>query len=174
MGRVYNSWMNSAKQSFPPLIHADCNVLVLGTLPGEDSLKFQQYYGHKRNAFWRIISDITGQSLMDNPYQTKCTALLQQRIALWDTLAAAQRKGSLDSNIRTPLFNNIPLLLHDYPNINRIAFNGKKARHFFKTHENALPSSVALFDLPSTSPAYTLAYKKKLAAWREVLANPEQ
>lgn len=166
--------MNTAKQSFPPLIDANCTTLILGTLPGEDSLKFQQYYGHSRNAFWRIVGDMVGLNLTDKPYLEKCDVLLKHRIALWDTLATAERKGSLDSNIRTPVCNDIPALLRDYPQITRIGFNGKKARHFFKAHEAALPRPIALVNLPSTSPAYTLAYASKLAAWQSALqASPK-
>lgn len=163
--------MSTAKQSFSPLITANSDTLILGTLPGEDSLKYRQYYGHSRNAFWRLIGDIIGYNLTDLSYQEKCAAILQQRLALWDTLASARRQGSLDSRIRTPIINDIPALLRAYPRINRIAFNGKKARQFFKPHETALPRPIKQYDLPSSSPAYTLTYEKKLAAWRAVLAH---
>lgn len=162
----YDSRMDTMKQSFPPLINVGCNILVLGTLPGEDSLKFQQYYGHPRNQFWQIMGDIWGHSFTAMAYRDKCQLLLEHRVGLWDTLRAAERQGSLDSRIRKPQLNDISALLHDYPTINKICFNGKQARRYFKTHENHVPSTIKLFDLPSTSPAYTRAYAEKLAVWQ--------
>lgn len=157
------------KYAFAPLIQKHSEILILGTLPGEDSLKFQQYYGHLRNAFWRIMGDLIGKHLTDCPYAEKCEQLLNNGFSLWDTLAHATREGSLDSNIRTPVYNDIPSLLHRYPCIHTIGFNGKQARKFFKIHENHLPYDVDLYDLPSSSPAYTLPYEQKLMAWRKAL-----
>lgn len=163
--------MTNAKQSFPPLIAQNSEILILGTLPGEDSLKFRQYYGHKRNAFWRIIGDLIDENLADLDYAEKCTTLLKSGFALWDTLQAAKREGSLDSNIREPCYNDIPALLRDHPYLHTIGFNGKQARKFFKIHENHLPREIRLCDLPSTSPAYTLAYEQKLLTWRTALLS---
>lgn len=161
--------MSKTKQSFPPLIAKNSKILILGTLPGEDSLKYQQYYGHKRNAFWRIIGDLIGNDLIDRTYADKCHHLLDNGFALWDTLQTAKREGSLDSRIREPRTNDIPALLCEYPNIHTIGFNGKQARKFFTVHETHLPRPMTLVDLPSTSPAYTLAYTQKLVIWRQAL-----
>lgn len=157
--------MQITKQSFPPLIDAQSRLLILGTLPGEDSLKFQQYYGHSRNQFWRLLGDVLGVDLLSQSYKQRTETLIASGVGLWDTLAAAQRKGSLDNQIRMPQHNDIPKLLQDYPAIQAIAFNGKQARRFFKPHEQQIDASMVLIDLPSSSPAYTLAYAEKQSAW---------
>ena len=43
------------KYSFPPLINSSSRILILGSLPGEESIKQAQYYAHPRNAFWKIM-----------------------------------------------------------------------------------------------------------------------
>ncbi|MGY0398650.1 MAG: DNA-deoxyinosine glycosylase [Ostreibacterium sp.] len=156
--------MTVTKKSFTPLINKNSKILILGTLPGEDSLKFQQYYGHKRNQFWRLIGEIVGESLHDLPYEQKKDAILRHHLAIWDTLKMAKRQGSLDNNIHDIVHNNIPELLQQYPNIQCIGFNGKHSRKFFKQHESHL-TKLKLINLPSSSPAYTVAFEKKLVLW---------
>ncbi len=43
------------KQAFVPIANQHSKISPLGTMPGEQSLRLQQYYEHKGNQFWKII-----------------------------------------------------------------------------------------------------------------------
>src|SRR5207302_4785311 len=51
-----------ATRSFPPVVDERSLVLVLGTLPGEESLRRQEYYAHPRNLFWPIAGALFGDA----------------------------------------------------------------------------------------------------------------
>ncbi|MFN3389918.1 MAG: DNA-deoxyinosine glycosylase, partial [Allosphingosinicella sp.] len=88
------------KRSFPPVVDANTRVLVLGSLPGEQSLARAQYYAHPRNHFWRLIGAVAGVELAALAYPERLEALRAARIGLWDTVGSARRTGSLDGAIR--------------------------------------------------------------------------
>ena len=52
--------MDEVKRSFPPVADARTRLLVLGSLPGEESLARAQYYANPRNHFWRLIGAVAG------------------------------------------------------------------------------------------------------------------
>ena len=83
--------MGKLIHSFDPIVDGGCRILVLGTMPGEESLRKQQYYGHPRNAFWPIMAALCGQELPD-AYQHRKAMLLETRIALWDVCRRARRQ----------------------------------------------------------------------------------
>jgi hypoxanthine-DNA glycosylase len=143
----------------PPVIDANCRVLVLGTMPGAVSLQRQQYYAHERNRFWDIIEALVGVP-RSAPYETRLESLKQSGIGLWDVLQHCDRKGSLDEQIRNGVPNDFTTLLQHYPQVQAIALNGRKAASLFHRlvqFQPRLPhhglSSVTLWALPSTSPA---------------------
>jgi hypoxanthine-DNA glycosylase len=147
-------------------------VLVLGTLPGEESLRRVEYYAHPRNLFWPIAFGLFGETPSPS-YADRLAFVLGRRIALWDVCASGQRLASADATIRSEIPNAIHQLIAAYPGIRAIAFNGSGARRLYQRHFAPLPGLVYLA-MPSTSPAYaSLGYGEKLARWsalREVLA----
>jgi len=146
-------------------------VLVLGTLPGEESLRRVEYYAHPRNLFWPIVFGLF-DSAPPSLYAEKLDFVLGRRIALWDVCESGQRLASADATIRREIPNAIDQLIASHPAIRAIAFNGSGARRLYQRHFAPLPGLVYLA-LPSTSPAYaSLGYAEKLARWsalREIL-----
>ena len=88
-----------------------------------------------------------------------------RRIGLWDVIASASRPGSLDQAIRFAQHNQIEHLLHDFPDLRAIAFNGATAAAAGRKLIGAPPAHVALIDLPSSSAANTRPFADKAAAW---------
>lgn len=164
-----------AKYSFPPIVAPDARLLILGTLPGEESLRLQQYYGHPRNHFWPLIAAIFGEAV-PAAYAERVKLLKRNQCALWDVLESAQRIGSSDAAIRNPTVNPFAAFFADYPNIKMIAFNGQKARDLFHRYV-VKPGHVSgqdftTIDLPSSSPLYTKSLEEKFGVWRTKLIVP--
>ena len=148
---------------FPPVTRSDTRLLVLGSLPGAESLAQQRYYAHPRNQFWRLIGAVIGRELTELSYSDRLESLLDAGVGLWDTVAAATRKGSLDSDIRLHSASDLPALAAELPDLRAAAFNGAKSAQIGRPQLAGLP--LVLIDLPSSSPAYTLPFEAKLRSW---------
>ena len=160
-----------AKRSFPPVVDERARVLVLGTLPGEESLRRQQYYAHPRNLFWRVIFALF-EATPPTDYAERLAFVTAHRIALWDVCELGERERSADTAIRSERPNAIDRLLDEHPLIRAVAFNGTTARRLYDRHF-ARRVTLTYLALPSTSPAHaTIDFAVKLARWtalREVL-----
>lgn len=157
------------KQSFPPVVDAHVRVLVLGSLPGEVSLKHQQYYAHPTNQFWRLIGTVIGVELVHLPYGARLEALLSRHVGLWDVIREARRSGSLDGNIRDHAPNALLDLVSGLPGLKAIAFNGGTAATIGR-RQLGQGSGPVLIPLPSSSAALTRPFNAKLAEWRALKA----
>jgi hypoxanthine-DNA glycosylase len=155
------------KSSFAPFVAPDTRLLVLGTLPGEESLRTQRYYAHPRNLFWHLIGKAIGQDIKSLDYDERIAALRAARIGLWDTIASAQRRGSLDAAIREIEHNPLAELVAGLPELRAVAFNGVTSARIGR--KLLAGSGVELVALPSSSPAHgamKLADKERL--WRDL------
>lgn len=155
------------KAGFKPVVDADTRLLILGSLPGDASLRAGQYYGHPRNAFWRLIGGVIGRDLASLPYPDRLAALKAARVGLWDVIASAERPGSLDAAIRRPEAADLRALTASLPNLRAVAFNGGKATRLGRAVLAPAPG-VALIDLPSSSPAHARPFEQKAAAWERL------
>lgn len=160
---------------FDAVSSKDARLLILGTLPGAESLKQQQYYAKKQNSFWKIMGELVG-ARPDLPYADRKKLLTKNRIALWDVCRAAERKGSLDADIRSPTPNDFGGFFKTHRKIELICFNGQTAaklfHHMVDPDMPARISSLPRVILPSTSPAHAgMRFEEKLSRWRKVLGE---
>lgn len=154
------------------LWRADAQILILGSLPGIASLQAAQYYAHPRNQFWPLMQQLFGVAATQ-AYPERLQALQHARVALWDLIAAAERRGSLDSAINPASiqYNDFTALLGQLPQLRAVWLNGgTAAKTWQKLMKNGLQLSpqVQVFALPSTSPAHAaLSFEHKLQAWQQ-------
>jgi len=158
----------TVKVGLPPIARSDARLFVLGSLPGDASLAAQRYYAHPTNQFWRLLGSAIGEQLQDLDYEARLALLAERRIGLWDVIASAARRGSLDQAIREAEHNEIEHLLHDFRDLRAIAFNGSTAAAAGRRLIGCPPPGIALIDLPSSSAANTRPFIDKAAAWSVV------
>ena len=153
------------KHAFAPIVSPEARVLILGSLPGEVSLKASQYYAHPQNQFWRLIGGVIGQDIASLDYDTRLAALRSAGVGLWDTVASARREGSLDGALREVEGNPLGDLVDSLPALRAIGFNGATAAKIGRKALAATP--LALIDLPSSSPAHArLSFAQKAERWK--------
>jgi hypoxanthine-DNA glycosylase len=159
-----------AKSSFQPISNSDSTVLILGTMPGDESLKLGEYYSHSRNRFWKIISAITSNDL-PLTYDSKKELLLNVKIGIWDVASKASRVGSLDSAIEDEEPNDLNSFIEKHKKLKVVAFNGKKAETLFDKYF-ARRTELTFISLPSSSPANTgIDFADLCIKWKQILIN---
>lgn len=149
-----------------PIFDTRVRLLILGSFPSPASLKAQQYYGHKQNHFWKLLGAILDEPLYDLPYWERTALVLAHGIGIWDVYQACIRPGALDADIRAGEANDLAGLIQQAPDLRRVCFNGQTAGKFAPQLEKL---GLATCVLPSSSPAYTLAFEAKLERWRALL-----
>ena len=166
--------MGELVRSFPPLARADARVLILGSMPGAESLRRRQYYAHPHNQFWPIMGALFGAP-GDLPYDERAGRLLARGVAVWDVLKRCERAGSLDSAIvrRSEAVNDFTRFFARHPLIRAVYFNGAKSESVFaravRGRLGARGQALRYARLPSTSPAHAgVSRAAKLRAWRRI------
>jgi double-stranded uracil-DNA glycosylase len=152
-------------RGLPPVVAPDARVLILGSFPSEASLAAAQYYAHPRNHFWPILGEVLHEPLRELPYAERLARVKAHRVAIWDTIVACERSGSLDSAIRNAEQGEIDRVRRLIRDLRAVCFNGKTAARARAAWAQA---GYATLVMPSTSPAYTLPKAEKLARWREL------
>ncbi len=158
----------------PPVVSPQTRVLILGSFPGEASLKAQQYYAHPRNQFWPLLQALWPQHPQPLDYPGRCAWLLDRGLGLWDVYAACLREGSLDTAIREAQLNDFAALRAHCPRLQAVVHNGGESFRYARAVQQALGREDGLLPvlkLPSTSPANaSWSFERKRAAWAQALA----
>jgi len=159
---------------FPPLASESAHTLILGSIPGKESLRQQRYYAHPRNAFWPIMISLL--EIDERGYQQNVRQLMRRGYAVWDVLQRCERATSLDADIVPGSIepNDFTGFLAAHPKISRVFYNGAKAEALFERRVvPALPprgQGLPRQRLPSTSPAHaSMTVAEKREQWRAVL-----
>jgi hypoxanthine-DNA glycosylase len=155
------------KQGLPPVARGDARLFILGSLPGDASLAARRYYAHPRNGFWRLLGGVIGENLHDLDYPERLERLADYRIGLWDVVARAIRRGSLDQAIRGAGHNPLADYLAGFPDLEAVAFNGTTAAALGRRLLGDV-KQLTLIDLPSSSPANTRPFAEKARGWGRI------
>lgn len=153
----------------PPIVGSGPTAVFLGNAPSVLSLAHRQYYGNPRNAFWPVMGDILGFDA-SAPYEHRTAAVVTAGYAIWDVLRSCRRVGSLDSAVEpdSMVVNDFASFFATHPSIERVFFTGAAAQSNYRRLA-AVSRPLEYVRLPSTSPAHTLPYPVKLAAWRAAI-----
>ena len=92
--------------SIPPTFDEHSRVLVLGSMPSPASREAGFNYGHPRNRFWQVMSQLADEPLPATN-ERKRDFCLRHHIALWDVLAECDIEGASDASIRNALPNRL-------------------------------------------------------------------
>ena len=116
------------KHGLPPVARSDARLFILGSLPGDASLAARRYYAHPRNGFWRLVGGVIGENLQELDYHVRLERLIENRIGLWDVVAHATRRGSLDQAIRSAGHNPLADYLAGFPDLKTSRSTGARRR----------------------------------------------
>ena len=152
---------------FQPIYNEDSKILMLGTMPSPKSREIGFYYGHPRNRFWKVVSDVCGEMLPETK-EEKIAFALRNKIAVWDVLAGCEIKGAEDASIKNPVANDMSMILKE-ADIKAVFATGQKAAKLYKKYCQK-QTGIEIICLPSTSPANcSVTYEKLFEAYKVIL-----
>ena len=133
------------KHTIAPFYNEDSEILILGSFPSVASREEGFYYAHKRNRFWKVLSSIFDEEILD-----KKDFLTRHHLALFDVCASCEIKGSSDASIKEVVPNDLSEILK-VSQIKVIFLNGETASKLYKKYMKDI--YIPTITLPSTSPA---------------------
>ena len=128
-------------EGFPPLMCHEPRVLILGTIPGKNSISANEYYYDNKNRMWKMLAKIATQKMPTN-YTEKKLLLEHLHVVLWDYYQCVERTNP----------NDIVGFVRKNPTLTKIAINGYgKYKEFGEKLQNQFGQSIKVFRLPETS-----------------------
>ena len=152
---------------FGPLFNESSRLLILGSFPSVKSREQQFFYGHPQNRFWKVLAALYQQDVPVTVDQKKAL-ILENHLALWDSVASCVITGSSDASIREVRANDLSVIL-DNSAVRKIFCNGKTSWQMYEKWIRPATGREAVC-LPSTSPAnaqWTL--DRLIDAWSVIL-----
>ena len=147
----------------PPVYDSESRILILGSFPSVKSREAMFFYGHPQNRFWKVVAAVFGQPVPQTVEEKKLL-ILDNGLALWDSIASCEITGSSDASIRNARANDISIILNSC-SIERIYCNGRKSHELYQKYIEPETGREAVC-LPSTSPANAKWTLEKLTeAW---------
>jgi hypoxanthine-DNA glycosylase len=151
------------KQGFSAIVDKNTEILILGSLPGDVSIKKHQYYGHPGNDFWRLLGRAIGENLASMDYESRLETLKRNGIGLWDVFKAGDREGSEDAKIQGEEINQFSILKEIAPKLRLVCFNGRKSGKYEPVlREMGYGTKI----LPSSSGANRRFLEKRESEWK--------
>jgi len=145
--------------TIPPLYDSESRVLLLGSIPSPKSREVGFFYGHPQNRFWRVLAAVLGEEV---------PVSIEDKRAMWDTIAKCDIAGASDTSIRNAEPNDIGRLLRESKITRIFATGGKSAQLYRKLIEPK--TGVPVMQLPSTSPANAAwSLERLIEAYRVIL-----
>jgi len=160
--------MTRIEHPFGPLYDENSRVLILGSFPSVKSREQNFFYGHPQNRFWKVIAAVTGGQV-PKTIDEKRALILDNGLALWDSIASCEITGSSDSSIRNAKANDIRIITENC-DIKKIFCNGKKSHELYRKYIEPVTGREAVC-LPSTSPANAQWTLEKLIREWSVIAD---
>lgn len=117
--------------SFPPIYSKNSKILILGSVPSVASRANNFSYSHKSNRFCKIFSSLFNIKL--NSIKEKTNFLINNNIALWNTIKECKIYKSKDSSIQDVIVNDIKSLI-DITNIKHIYVIGLTALKIYNKY----------------------------------------
>lgn len=150
-----------------PVFDENSEILILGSFPSVKSREQMFFYGHPQNRFWKVMANVTGDTVPESIDEKKAF-LLKNHIAVWDVIAQCDIEGSSDSSIKNVKANDLSRLLAK-ADIKKICCNGAKSWELYNKYIKPVTGREAV-KLPSTSPANAAWSVERLAAaWKAAL-----
>ncbi len=159
--------MRHIKHPFPAVVDSKSRILILGSVPSIKSVENNFYYMHPKNRFWKVLSAIFGVDLYSATVDERISFLLENKIALYDSVEESDIEASKDSAISNVVPADIPSLVAK-SEISHIFCNGKASLYYLLSAYPEYESITTL--LPSTSPANAqFSLEKLIEAWKVII-----
>ena len=162
------------RHPFPPLYDRDSRILILGSFPSPKSREAMFFYGHPQNRFWKVMAQLLRWQGTDvgftvpSSVEEKRAMLLENHIALWDTIASCDITGASDQSITNVTPNDLSIIFKN-AEIRAVFCNGAASHRLYMKYIFPANGREAV-KLPSTSPANAAwSVERLVSAWSCIL-----